>query len=197
MMDLVANFAVETVAGLVGVFTGVVLALWMERRRLARAASEEEAQQQRDLAMARKLVVSSVVKNTSEAKRVRPAIESGKDPYLFGLVFETAVWEATRAQFVRIAPLDERVALARFFDQLRRLVRYVDFLRDVRAQLEVSGLDVDEGDRALLEGIHEQLCDAADDVRLDGVVVVTDLGDSMHRRLLGMSVQDDAVSSEA
>jgi hypothetical protein len=196
-MDLVANFAVETVAGLVGVFTGVVLALRMERRRLARAASEAEAAQQRDLAMARKLVVTSVVKNTSEAKRVRPALESGSDPYLFRLVFETAVWEATREQFVRIAPLDERVALASFFDQLRRLVRYVDFLRDVRAQLEVSGVDLDDGDRALLEDIHEQLCDAADDVRLDGVVVVTDLGDAMHRRLLGMPAPDDAVSNEA
>ena len=195
-MDLLANFAVETVAGLVGVFAGVLLALWTERRRRAAAAVQERAAQENDLAEARKLVLTSVVKNTSEAKRVRSRLEEDKDPYLFGLVFETAVWEATREQFVRIAPLDERVALARFFDQLRRLVRSVEFLREVRAQIEVGGAEMDEGDRQLLDGIRAQLCDTADDVRLDGVVIVTDLGDSMHRRLLGMQVDSGRGTDE-
>jgi len=194
-VELFASFAVETVAGLVGVFAGVVLALWTERRRRAATSEQERLARENDLAEARKLVLTSVVKNTSEAKRVRPSLEAGDDPYLFRFVFETAVWEATREQFVRIAPLDERVALARFFDQLRRLVRSVEFLRQVRAQIEVGGAAVDEGDRQLLEGIRDQLCDTADDVRLDGVIIVTDLGDSMHRRLLGMQV--DAVAGPA
>ncbi len=188
-MELFASFAVETIAGLaglVGVFAGVVLALWIERRRRARRWAHERTQQERDLAEARKLLITSVVKNTSEAKRVGSSLEGGSDPYLFQLVFETAVWEATWEQFVSIAPLEERVMLSRFFDQLQRLRRYVDFLREVGAQLEVGGAPVDEGDRTLLDGLEMALRDAADDVRLDGRVIVTDLGDAMHRRFLGM-----------
>ena len=185
-MDLVVNFLVETVAGLVGVFAGVVLALWIERRRRERQTAEEKASLREELAQSRKLVLSSVVKNTSEAKRLRGILSDGNDPYLLHLDFEMAVWDATNAQFVSIASLEERVALTRFFDQVRRLVRYASFLREVRAQAELSVTGLDEGDRSLIAGIEEKLCLLADDIRIDGVVVVTDFGDAMHKRLLGM-----------
>ena len=93
-MELVTSFAVETVAGLVGVFAGVILALWIERRRTERQAARHKTALQEDLVQSRKLVLSSVVKNTSEAKRLRRALAEEDDPYLFQVSFELAVWES-------------------------------------------------------------------------------------------------------
>jgi len=177
---------VETTAGLVGVFTGVFLALWADRRRTAKAAREEGARLREDLAQSRQLVISSVVKNTSEAKRLRSLLRVEGDPYLFQVSFELAVWEAVQSDFVRIASIDERVLLTRFFDQVRRLSGLIEFHRQVRAQLEVRQVSLDDGDRALLEDSMNRLRIVADEVRIDGLVVVTDLGDPMHKRLLGM-----------
>lgn len=185
-MDLVGNFLVELTAGLVGVFAGAILALWADRQARARRAADAEAELQEHLAQSRKLVISSVVKNTSEAKRLRAALASNDDPYLFQVGFELAVWEATQAQFVQIASLDERVLLTRFFDQVRRLTKLIDFHRQVRAELEIRQIGLDTGDRALLDDLLSRLRSVADEIRIDGLVVVSDLGDPMHRRLLGM-----------
>jgi hypothetical protein len=185
-VDLVTNLVVELAAGLVGVFAGAVLALWADRRTRARHAAEAEAELLEDLAKSRKLVLSSVVKNTSEAKRLRSVLASNDDPYLFQVAFELAVWEATQAQFVRIASLDERVLLTRFFDQVRRLTKLIEFHRQVRAQLEIRQIGLDSGDQALVDDLVGRLKSVADEIRIDGLVVVTDLGDSMHKRLLGM-----------
>jgi hypothetical protein len=192
-VDLLADFFVEATAGLLGVFAGVILALWIDRRARARKVAEAEATLQEELARSRKLVISSVVKNTSEAKRLRALLVSNEDPYLFQVGFELAVWEATQAQFVRIASLDERVLLTRFFDQVRRLNRLIDFHRGVRAQLEIGQMGIDAGDRALLKDLVRRLKSVADEIRIDGLIVVSDLGDPMHRRLLGM--QDPATAA--
>ena len=183
---MVGNFLVELTAGLVGVFAGAILALWADRQARARRAADAEAELQEHLAQSRKLVISSVVKNTSEAKRLRAALASNDDPYLFQVGFELAVWEATQAQFVQIASLDERVLLTRFFDQVRRLTKLIDFHRQVRAELEIRQIGLDTGDRALLDDLLSRLRSVADEIRIDGLVVVSDLGDPMHRRLLGM-----------
>jgi hypothetical protein len=183
---LVGNFLVELTAGLVGVFAGAILALWADRQARARRAADAEAELQEHLAQSRKLVISSVVKNTSEAKRLSAALASNDDPYLFQVGFELAVWEATQAQFVQIASLDERVLLTRFFDQVRRLTKLIDFHRQVRAELEIRQIGLDTGDRALLDDLLSRLRSVADEIRIDGLVVVSDLGDPMHRRLLGM-----------
>jgi hypothetical protein len=185
-VDLLANLVVDITAGLVGVFAGAVLALWADRRARERQAEEVEAELREDLAQSRKLVISSVVKNTSEAKRLRSVLASNEDPYLFQVAFELAVWEATQAQFVRIASLDERVLLTRFFDQVRRLNTLIEFHREVRAQLEIGQMGIDAGDRALLDDLVKRLKSVADEIRIDGLIVVTDLGDPMHKRLLGM-----------
>ena len=89
-MQLVADFLVNTAAGLVGVFAGVVLALWTERVREARQKRKEEGALEQDLVHSRRLVLSSVVKNTSEAKSLGTTLETSEDPYLFEISFELA-----------------------------------------------------------------------------------------------------------
>lgn len=190
LLDFVTNFAVETFAGLIGVFAGMILALWTERRREARRSEEERAGLDGVLAQARSLLLSSVVKNTSEAKRLRNLLGGTEDPYLFQVSFELSDWEATQDQFVRIARLDERVLLTRFFGQVSRLVRLIDFHRQIRAQLELREAHPDPGDQVLLQDTVSRLRVVADDVRIDGLVVVTDLGDPIHKRLLGMKDTD-------
>jgi len=194
-VDLLSSFLVESIAGLVGVFAGAILALWADRRARAHRAADAEVELKADLAKSRKLVVSSVVKNTSEAKRLGSVLASGDDPYLFQVSFELAVWEATQAQFVRIASLDERVLLTRFFDQVRRLIGLIDFHRQVRAQLEIRQSGLDTGDQELLNDLMKRLKSVADDIRLDGLVLVSDFGDPMHKRLIG--VQESTAPASA
>jgi len=191
------SFWLDTAAGLVGVFAGVILALWTERKREERQHAKELATQQEDLAQSRRLVLSSVVKNTSEAKQLGLTLAKDDDPYLFQVSFELAVWEATQIQFMRLAAVDERVLLSRFFDQVRRLIRLMEFHRQLRVQLELRQSALDAGDRSLLAQSAERLKVVADDVRIDGLVVVTDLGEPMHKRLLGMQQDLTAPPSAA
>jgi hypothetical protein len=184
------EFILETSAGLVGVFAGAALALWTDRRARVHRANAEQAQLEEELASSRKLVISSVVKNTSETKRLGSLLEGEEDPFLFRVTFESAVWEATRAQFVRIASVDERVLLTRFFDHVRRLSNLIDFHRRVCAELEISPAARDAGDQKLLDDLRTRLREVANDIRIDGLVIVTDLGDAMHKRLLGIQATD-------
>ncbi len=186
------EFLIELSAGLVGVFAGAALALWADRRARAHRADAEQARLEEELANSRKLVISSVVKNTSETKHLGRLLECEEDPFLFRVTFESAVWEATRAQFVRIASVDERVLLTRFFDHVRRLSNLIDFHRRVRAELEISPAPPDAGDQKLLDDLRTRLREVANDIRIDGLVIVTDLGDAMHKRLLGIKATDEA-----
>ena len=83
----------------------------------------------------REVVLSSVVKDTIEATRVKASLASKSDPFLLEIYLELAVWEAAQSQFVRHAPLDDRILLSRFFDQVRRLARLLDFYREIRAEI--------------------------------------------------------------
>jgi hypothetical protein len=195
-VDLFVDFAVNTASGLVGVFAGVVLALWTERLRETRQAAKEKAALDEDLVQSRRLVLSSVVKNTSEAKRLAAVLEGAEDPYLFQISFELAVWRATQVQFMRLASLDERVLLSRFFDQVSRLQSLIEFHRQLRVQIELrQSAALDAGDKALVDQSTARLHVVADDVRIDGLVVVSDLGEPMHKRLLG--IHEVAASSAA
>jgi hypothetical protein len=191
-----SNFIIELSAGLLGVFAGAILALWADRRARDRHAEQEQERLEEDLAASRKLVISSVVKNTSETKRLSRLLETEEDAYLFQVTFESAVWEASRAQFIRIATADERVLLARFFDHVRRLDRLIEFHRKVRADLEIRNLESDSGDQQLLDDLRSRLQEVANEIRLDGLVIVSDLGDAMHKRLLGIkeTAGDDVFS---
>lgn len=191
MIQHLIDFLVETSAGLVGVFAGGALALWADRRARAQRVATEQAQLEKDLAGSRKLVISSVVKNASEAKRLGQLLGGDEDPFLFRVTFESAVWEAARAQFVRIATVDERVLLTRFFDHVRRLNSLIEFHRRVSAELEISQSSPDAGDRRMLEDLRSRLREVANEIRLDGLVIVTDLGDDMHKRLLGIKPSEE------
>jgi hypothetical protein len=185
-LNVAIDFFIQLTAGLVGVFTGVILALWRERRRKARQDADEQAQRAQELAETRRLIMTSVVKNTSEAKRLRALLGNDDDPYLFQASFELAVWEALQSYFMKLASLDERVLLTRFFDQVRRLQRLIEFHRRIRADIEVRATSLDTGDRKLLSDITDRLRTVAEDVRLEGIVLVSDYGEALHHRLLGL-----------
>ncbi|MBW3581772.1 MAG: hypothetical protein KY455_01615 [Euryarchaeota archaeon] len=185
-MDILTDFTVQVLSGLVGVFAGVVLALWTERKRNDQEETQGRERLQQELKDIRHSILSSVVRNASEAKRLVALQSGGRDPYLFQLSFETAVWDATSEQFVRLAGLEERVGFTRFFDQVHRLVRLIDFHRSVRAESELRGVRPDQGDEDLLAGLSDRLDDVAEDVRLEGVVLVSDHGTPLHKRLMGL-----------
>ena len=92
-------------------------------------------------------------------------------------------WEAAQSQFVRHAPLDDRILLSRFFDQVRRLARLLDFYREIRAE---HGPEQGEAAARTCENIAMHLAEVAEDVRLDGIVIVIDHGDATQKRFLGL-----------
>jgi len=168
---------------MVGVFAGVVLALWADRRRQEFADAREARRKSAEFADLREVVLSSVVKDTIEATRIKASLASKSDPFLLEIYLELAVWQAAQSQFVRHAPLDDRILLSRFFDQVRRLARLLDFYRDVRAEI---GHEQNEAALRTCENIAMHLAEIAEDVRLDGVVIVTDHGDATQKRFLGL-----------
>ena len=182
-MNWVTDFLVELAVNMVGVFVGVVLALWTDRRRQEFADAREVKRKSAEFADLREVVLSSVVKDTIEATRVKASLASKSDPFLLEIYLELAVWQAAQSQFVRHAPLDDRILLSRFFDQVRRLARLLDFYRDVRAEI---GHEQNEAARRTCENIAMHLAEVAEDVRLDGVVIVTDHGDATQKRFLGL-----------
>ena len=83
------------------------------------------------------------------------------------------------------------VRLEIFDVQGRRLTRLIEFHRQVRADLEIRESDPDAGDLGLLHDLQVQLREVANDIRIDGLVIVTDLGDDLHKRLLGIKPTED------
>lgn len=184
-MNWVTDFFVPLAVNMVGVFVGVMLALWTDRRRQDFADAREAKRTAAEFADLREVVLSSVVKDTIEATRIKASLASKSDPFLLEIYLELAVWEAAQSQFVRHAPLDDRILLSRFFDQVRRLARLLAFYRESLAD---HGLDPeDEAARRTYENIVMHLAEVAEDVRLDGVVIVTDHGDETQKRFLGLS----------
>jgi hypothetical protein len=182
-VNWVTDFFVPLGVNMVGVFAGVLLALWTDRRRQEFADAREVKRKSADFADLREVVLSSVVKDTMEATRVKASLASKSDPFLLEIYLELAVWEAAQSQFVRHAPLDDRILLSRFFDQVRRLARLLDFYREIRAE---HGPDQGEAAARTCENIAMHLAEVAEDVRLDGVVIVTDHGDASQKRFLGL-----------
>ena len=182
-MNWVTDFFVPLAVNMVGVFVGVMLALWTDRRRQEVADAREARRLSVEFAGLREVVLSSVVKDTIEATRVKASLASRSDPYMLEIYLELAVWEAAQSQFVRHAPLDDRILLSRFFDQVRRLARLLDFYREIRAE---HGPEQGEAAARTCENIAMHLAEVAEDVRLDGIVIVTDHGDATQKRFLGL-----------
>jgi len=182
-----ADFIVQTLAGIVGVFVGVWLALVVERRRDERAQLQREQERSQQFERARHTVLGSVVKNTSEAGRLRKRVDTRKPSELIHTNLEVAVWDAVRGQFMEAChDMDERVRFAQFFDGVRSLQAFFDFHRDL--QLSIAGA-VDDKDPELemiLRDADQRLRDMSDEQRFNGVLLITDFGEPVHKRLLGL-----------
>ena len=57
---------------------------------------------------------------------------------------------------------------------------------------EISPAARDTADQKLLDDLRNRLREIANDIRIDGLVIVTDLGDAMHKRLLGIKATAEA-----
>jgi hypothetical protein len=69
---------------------------------------------------------------------------------------------------------------------VRGLQAYFEFHRDL--QLSIAGA-IDEDDRELaiiLRDADQRLRDLSDEQRLNGILLVTDFGEPVHKRLLGL-----------
>jgi hypothetical protein len=181
------EFVVNTVAGIVGVFVGVWLALITDRHREARLELQSEQERTRQFERARHTVLGSVVKNTSEASRLRKRIDTRKPVEIIHTNLEVAVWTAVQSQFMEAChDIDERVRFAQFFDGVRGLQAYFEFHRDL--QLSIAGAtDDDDPELAtILRDADQRLRDLSDEQRLNGVLLVTDFGEPVHKKLLGL-----------
>ena len=190
------DFTVQALAGVVGVFVGVWLALITERRRDARTEREREKERERQFARARHTALGSVVKNTSEATRLRRRIDMRKPSEIIHTNLEVAVWGAVQLQFMEAChDIDERVRFAQFFDGVRNLQAYFNFHRDL--QLAIAGAsDNDDPELALiLRDADQRLRDLSDDQKLSGVLLITDFGEPVHKKMLGLKPSADNLSS--
>jgi hypothetical protein len=192
--EWISSFVVQTLSGVVAVFVGVWLALVVERKRRAEDAESSDAEAMREFDRALDTILGSVVKNTAEAKRIMRALEHQKRPQLIHASFETSVWYATQDKFIALCRnVDERIIFAQFFDEVRRLQAFVDFRCNLHVSTTTGKLDCDDPElHALMIGIDRHLAGLAEDLRFCGVVLVTDHGKPVHRRLMGITTSATA-----
>lgn len=187
MSAWIAEFAVETLAGIVGVFVGVLLALIVDRHRQSQESLKEERGREEQFKRARHTVLGSVVKNTNESRRLRSLIDQRKPSELIHTDLELSVWGAVQAQFMEAChDIDERVRFAQFFDSVGNLKSFFDFHRDL--QLSIAGAldDSDPELEKILKDADQRLRELSDELRLAGVLMITDFGEPVHKQLLGL-----------
>jgi len=191
MSDWLVDFTVEALAGVVGVFVGVLLALIVDRRRQAREQRHNELDRAQQFERARHTILGSVVKNANEASRLRNRVDLRRASELIHTELEVSVWGAVQAQFMESChDIDERVRFAQFFDAVQSLQSFFNFHRDLL--LSIAGA-YDEQDPELaqvLSDANQRLKDLSDDLRLSGLLIVTDFGEPVHKRLLGVKDYD-------
>lgn len=187
MSALLADFTVETLAGIIGVFVGVLLALVVDRHRRSQKDLQAEEERGEQFKRARHTVLGSVVKNTNEVSRLRGRINQRKPSELIHTELELSVWDAVRAQFMEAChDIDERVRFAQFFDAVRNLQSFFDFHREL--QLSIAGAydDKDPELAEILKDADQRLRELSDELRLAGVLMITDFGEPVHKQLLGL-----------
>ena len=185
MVQAVVEFLVQALAGIVGVFVGVWLALLADKRnrRQDQARRDEELAIQFDRAT--QSLLGSVIKNMAEARRISGLVDRCGGDHLIHEGLETSVWDATQDQFVQICgSVDKRVLFAQFFNQVRHLQSFCDFHRNLR--LTTAGAAPDSQLHAIGRDGDLQLKDLAEEVILCGRLLIADHGQPIHRRLLGM-----------
>ena len=193
---LVWEFVVQMLSGVVAVFVGIWLALVVERRRRAEDANEHAATAMRDFDRAVDTVLGSVVKNTAEARRIVRMLKSTRPAAQCVLQadLDTSVWYASQSQFTTLcSSVDERVIFAQFFDGVRRLQSFVDFRCQAQVLAATTGTGADAARlHALEDAIDRHLASLAEDLRMSGVLLVTDHGKPVHKRLMGIHVDEPA-----
>ena len=193
-VGLVWEFVVQMLSGIVAVFVGIWLALIVERRRREQDVAEKALEQKSEFDRVFDSILSSVIKNTAESKRIIRLLDSPRCPRLLHADLETAVWYASHAQFTHLCQsVDERVIFSQFFDDVRRLQAFVDFRTDFHCDLMTQRRDLAEPDvQQLASDVDKHLAALAEDLRFCGVLLVTDHGKPVHKRLMGIQ-QVDAV----
>ncbi|HSD68630.1 MAG TPA: hypothetical protein VLB07_03705 [Woeseiaceae bacterium] len=187
MSSWLVDFASNTLAGIVGVFVGIWLALITERHREARTEKQLQEERAREFDRARHTILGSVVKNTSEARRLRHRVDERKASEIIHTNLEVAVWQAVQAQFMEAChDIDERVRFAQFFDGVRGLQAYFEFHRDLQLSIAAAASNDDPELAAVLRDADQRLRDLSDEQHLNGVMLITDFGDPVHKRLLGL-----------
>lgn len=187
MNPWLVEFSVNTIPEFVGVFVGVWLALIADRHRESRAEAQRHQERAEQFKRARHTVLGSVIKNTSEASRLRDRVDERKPVEIIHTDLEVAVWGAVQAQFMEAChDLDERVRFAQFFDGVRNLQAFFEFHRDL--QLSIAGaVDDDDPELAMiLSDADQRLRDLSDEQRLFGILLITDFGEPVHKKLLGL-----------
>jgi len=186
--ELIWSFVIQTVSGIIAVFIGIWLALVVERKRRQEDAAESEARVMGEFDRVFDSIVSSVIKNTAEAKRLLRLIGTPRCPQMLHADLETAVWYASQSQFTQLCRnVDERVIFSQFFDDVRRLQSFVDFRTNLHVSLLQQRRDMEEFDVQVLTGdVDKHLAALAEDLRFCGVLLVTDHGKPVHKRLMGI-----------
>lgn len=189
--QLVTEFIIQALSGVVGVFVGVFLALVVDRRRREQDAQERETEQARGFERAVDSVLGSVVKNTAEAKRILRSLEMRGESRPIHACLESSVWFATQAQFIALCQnVDERVMFAQFFDEVRRLQAFADFRSNVLiSRIMAPAREGGATLSALIADVDQHLADLAEDLRMCGMMLINDHGKPVHKRLVGIRTE--------
>lgn len=183
---MVADFLVQALAGIVGVFVGVWLALVNDKRTRVSDQAERDRQLAVQFDRALQSMLGSVIKNMAEAKRISGLVER-RGRVLIHEGLEMSVWDATQDQFIQLCDsVDKRVLFAQFFNDVRHLQAFCEFHRSLQLTIASAGdaLDPHLADIGIEADLH--LRDLADELMLCGKLLIADYGLPVHRRLLGM-----------
>lgn len=187
MAEEVVEFVIQTLAGIVGVFAGVWLALIVEKRKRAADQRDRDEQVAIQFDRAMQSMLGSVIKNMAEAKRIGGLVDRrGRALIHEGL--EMSVWDATQDQFIQLCDsVDKRVLFAQFFSDVRHLQAFCDFHRGLQLAIAAAGDDLDPHLAEVGIEADIQLKDLAEELILCGRLLIADYGQPVHRRLLGMN----------
>ena len=186
--EMAWSFVIQALSGIVSVFVGVWLALIVERRRKDEDTHDHEAAQMAEYDRVIDSILGSVVKNTAEAKRILRLLGGTHCPRLLHADLETSVWYASHGHFTALCRnVDQRVILSQFFDDVRRLAAFLDFRTTLLAQRMTVGRRADDAEvDSLAEEVDKRVAAMAEDLRFTGVMVITDHGKPVHKRLMGI-----------
>jgi len=181
------EFAVQALAGIVGVFVGVWLALVAENRRRIGDERKREAELAVHFERAMQSMLGSVIKNMAEARRICGLVDRRGACGVIHEGLECSVWDATQDQFIQLCgSVDKRVLFAQFFNGVRHLQAFCEFHRNL--QLTMAGAhDPDDPELATIgRDADAHLKDLTEELNFCGRLLIADYGQPVHRRLLGM-----------